>query len=79
MTKNFESTEENGMFLNWGIEGVRESFTGGGMSWSSLLETSGGGIHQHEATELSGDSVSMGASWQWPFINLMHFEDFGLG
>lgn len=33
----------------------------------------------HEATEVSGDSVSKGASWPWPFINLMHFRDFGLG
>ena len=33
----------------------------------------------HEAIEVSGDSVSKGASWPWPFINLMHFRDFGLG
>ena len=33
----------------------------------------------HEAADVSGDSVSKGASWPWPFINLMHFRDFGLG
>lgn len=32
MTKNFESTEENEMFLNCGMEEVRESFAGGEIS-----------------------------------------------
>lgn len=39
MTKNFESMEENEMFLNCGMEEVRKSFAGGETSWSSLLET----------------------------------------